>query len=164
MKSVYVISAGERCQKIGISNSPARRMQTLQVDAPSRLSLVVAIKHGRARDIEFTAHHILKGQRIQGEWFDVTSDEAVSAVKSAITHIVAGRPVPYRVVLAKANKAPSEARWTEYLTAAEAARVEEIDRELAEIASYMAQRQVIANRALQRARYAERKPRSDGGK
>lgn len=157
MKSVYVISAGERNHKIGVSNSPKVRMQTLQVNEPARLSLVAAIKHVRARDIEFTAHNLLKESRIHGEWFAVTADEAVSAVKSAIAHVNADRPVPYSCVLAKANKAPSSARWREYMTSAEAKRIDEIDRELAELSAYIAQRKVIANRAAQRARYDEQR-------
>lgn len=56
----------------------------------------------------------------------------------------------------------SDSRWRTWLTAEEAARVAEIDAAEEALKPLRIERQMIANRALQRARYRERKPRADG--
>jgi len=49
-----------------------------------------------------------------------------------------------------------EARWREWLTAEEAERVAEIEAAEHELKRMRIERQMIANRALQRARYADK--------
>lgn len=56
-----------------------------------------------------------------------------------------------------------EARWRKHLTNDERKRIAKIDAALERSAALRLERQGIANRAAQRARYAERK-RPDGGK
>jgi len=59
-----------------------------------------------------------------------------------------------------------ETRWRKYLTDAERARLEKIDAKIARAAASVSElkseKQALANRCAQRARYAERK-RPDGG-
>lgn len=87
MKSLYVISADGGETKIGVATNPAKRLAGLQTSNGRKLSLVHVESHDRAEYLEKLAHAILKDKRAQGEWFNVTPDEACSAVKEAIQRL-----------------------------------------------------------------------------
>ena len=83
---VYVISAGDAVQKIGLTrSSPWRRLASLQTAHHVRLSLVgfAPVEKHQAKRIEQTAHAILKDRRGSGEWFNVSCSLAVAAVEQA---------------------------------------------------------------------------------
>ena len=85
--AVYVITAhGSPC-KIGIASDLERRLSTLQVSSPDKLSAAFAIwfqTMGSARRIERAAHVRLKEKRLRGEWFAVGPDEAIDAIANCI--------------------------------------------------------------------------------
>lgn len=87
---VYVIAedGGAWC-KIGISasNDINRRLRELQMGNPRRLTIVFTLQTETARAIERLAHSMLwrnhAGNKARSEWFAVTAQEAIEAVKAA---------------------------------------------------------------------------------
>jgi hypothetical protein len=79
---IYVIAAASRT-KIGISRSASVRMEYLQVWAPETLRLAWTGSGPRhlIREIESACHKELAAQRLTGEWFSVSPDEAIALVK-----------------------------------------------------------------------------------
>lgn len=72
--------------KIGIASDPQKRLAALRTGTPFRLSLahVEAIGEDlRAVSVERAAHAILSASRAHGEWFSVTAEEAIDAVRRA---------------------------------------------------------------------------------
>lgn len=97
-RSVYVMADGTQT-KIGISDNPQARARSVGVgrSAPIRVIHVVARDAGDARSVERTAHKLLAEKRASGEWFDVSPDEAIEAVRQAISMVEAGdfrAPIP----------------------------------------------------------------------
>lgn len=160
MKSVYVIGCGERCHKIGISAAPSRRLLELQNGGPASMCLIASFPHRRARDVEHTAHRILHEARSRGEWFSVGEKQALDAVRAAIAHIDSGEAAPFAGVRARSHPRPFRpSMWRAFLTNKEAEKIAEIDTREHSVSLLRIERQMIANRALQRARYEERKRR-----
>ena len=54
------------------------------------------------------------------------------------------------------SDAKREARWRQWLTKAEAARIAKIEAAVGAVKPLLAEKQAIANRALQRAKHADR--------
>ena len=82
---IYVIRAGAKV-KIGRSSDPEYRCAKLQTGNPDKLELCFAAPViGDGRMIETEAHDILVSNRIRqnGEWFDVTPEVAIAAIRSA---------------------------------------------------------------------------------
>lgn len=87
---VYVIAeeGGAWC-KIGISasNDINRRVRELQMGNPRRLAVVFTLQTETARAIEKVAHSMLwrnhAGNKARSEWFSVTAQTAIEAVKAA---------------------------------------------------------------------------------
>lgn len=92
---VYVISAGPRMHKIGISVEPKKRLGSLQTGHYRKLRLCRLIEAENAEQVEAYAHRLLKDRRSSGEWFSVTEDEAAWAVEYAGEAVSRGeRPGP----------------------------------------------------------------------
>lgn len=97
---VYVISAGERRQKVGRAANPTSRCSDLQCGSPDTLEVRFTIEVGASgAEVEAGAHSLLQHQRIHREWFDTTLEEAVTAIRRAI----AGE----RLAPARVSRAPS---------------------------------------------------------
>lgn len=87
---VYVVAeeGGAWC-KVGISasNDINRRLRELQMGNPRRLTIVFTLQTETARAIERIAHSMLwrnhAGNKARSEWFSVTAQEAIEAVKAA---------------------------------------------------------------------------------
>ena len=84
MKSVYVIAQERGPVKVGISDKPMFRLRSLQTGHASRLDLKHSREADNAKLVERLAHHALREKRLSGEWFDVTVDEAIAAIESAV--------------------------------------------------------------------------------
>jgi len=71
--------------KIGISNTPTRRLADLQVACPYRLKMdsFECSEEYQAADKESDVHRSLSCQRMSGEWFDITVREATEAIRDA---------------------------------------------------------------------------------
>lgn len=75
---IYVIGPEEGPQKIGISKDVEVRLGNLQTGHPSKLVIhhVEEITDGRVRLLEKQIHKELNHKRLNGEWFDLTWEEA----------------------------------------------------------------------------------------
>ena len=70
--------------KVGISNDPVRRMAALRMGwAGQPMALFFAQEHPQAQRVEGRALRLLAQHRIGGEWFSVTPEAAIAAVRVA---------------------------------------------------------------------------------
>lgn len=83
---VYVISAADvdppLC-KIGITNSPEKRLAQLSTGSPHTLHLELTRFSRNARAVERAAHSHFSECRRNGEWFAINSDSAISYIIDA---------------------------------------------------------------------------------
>jgi hypothetical protein len=87
MKYIYVISAGEAQQKIGVAGDPTRRIRELQIGSATRLKLAKSYRISTAAlayTFEREAHRRLSGQALEGEWFAVTVEHALGVLSAVI--------------------------------------------------------------------------------
>ncbi len=91
---VYVIESAEgvRGVKIGVARNPKSRLRDLQVARPDllRVAGVVVPSAGTALAVEQAAHAVAARYRLQGEWFDLSAEAALEAVRMADAAIAAG--------------------------------------------------------------------------
>jgi hypothetical protein len=92
--AVYVMVTTDGAVKIGRSRDPEARRHAVEWSGPGRLALAYATP---VRDdgsyVESEVHRSLSDRRLNGEWFSVTPEDAVSAVKAAEAAIDARRAV-----------------------------------------------------------------------
>lgn len=85
--NVYVIVA--ECEpplvKVGISDNAEFRLSLLRTGSPYRLTVAHSVAVEKARAVERLVHHNLSEHRTSGEWFAVSAETAISAVKNAIS-------------------------------------------------------------------------------
>lgn len=94
---VYVISATNGYVKIGKASNPYERFGTIQTSSPLILTLCYVCECRNPVDIEIAAHQTIAEHRRHREWFEVSPNVAVAAVRAAL--IAAGfetSPVPHR--------------------------------------------------------------------
>jgi hypothetical protein len=73
---VYVIRAGRtNLYKIGKTNDPEGRLQSLQTANPRKLKLLHVFTADNATAAEEELHRLLHGKRMKGEWFRLTDSE-----------------------------------------------------------------------------------------
>lgn len=73
---VYIIRAGRtNLYKIGISNDPQGRLDSLQTANPYKLKLIHVFKADNAAAAEEELHRLLHNNRMEGEWFKLTPAE-----------------------------------------------------------------------------------------
>ncbi len=80
---VYVISAGPRCHKIGITHDLIQRVRTLQTAHSARLTIVDFAVVDDMGSVEHAVHSMLAPYRLKGEWFEITAEQALEAVREA---------------------------------------------------------------------------------
>jgi len=83
---IYVIRGDYNMVKIGVSSNPDARCAALQTGSPYRIELWFAAPvTGNAYGVESEAHDILvsNGVPMNGEWFDVTPELAIAAIRTA---------------------------------------------------------------------------------
>jgi hypothetical protein len=80
---LYVIGTNERYQKIGFSANVERRLKSLQTGNPDKLAIhhVEPVPKEQVRLLERKIHKELSYYRLKGEWFNLTSQEAVDLLK-----------------------------------------------------------------------------------
>jgi hypothetical protein len=93
--------------KVGVSNDPSRRIQS--VKAKGDLSIVFAIQHEKAAEIEKHAHNLLAllGKHVTGEWFKASPAEASEAVTTAVK-IAEGTELPLAAGGLPAGRIPNK--------------------------------------------------------
>lgn len=88
--SVYVV--GEVATgpvKIGVSQKVSARVRSLEWTSKQALRTFLSMPRpdGDALLVERFAHEALSDRRANGEWFDVTADEAIAAVHAAVARV-----------------------------------------------------------------------------
>lgn len=81
---LYVIAASpDGPVKLGYSDRPERRMRALQTGRPDRLSLYhqEPVSATQARRYEQRLHRDLNHIRTGGEWFAMTTEQAIAEVR-----------------------------------------------------------------------------------
>lgn len=84
---VYVISCHdveEPLCKIGIANSPEKRLRQLSTSSPHALRLELTRYADNARAVEAAAHSHFSAERRNGEWFAVPALSAITFVNSEV--------------------------------------------------------------------------------
>jgi len=90
-KSLYVMKSEIGLVKLGIAQDPEKRKRSIQNASGMRLVLSHQTgPHDEARCIETVAHKLLGEKRRAGEWFDVSEDQAISAIRQAIEIVESG--------------------------------------------------------------------------
>lgn len=90
-RRIYVILSENCGTKIGVSADPASRAVTLGKEGGGRCRVHFQTDpHRNAFLIEKLAHHALASRKLRGEWFDISVDEAVAAVREAVGQVVSG--------------------------------------------------------------------------
>jgi len=80
---VYFISNSRGAVKIGnTSSSVTQRLATLQAGSAYPLRLVALIHTTSHKRLEAELHQKLKHLRLEGEWFELTEDQAVAIAKN----------------------------------------------------------------------------------
>lgn len=82
IKYLYVIGPKEGPQKIGITGDVKQRLKTLQTGFPEPLFLhhYEEIEAKSIRKLEKKIHTELNYKRAKGEWFNITTKEAVEYI------------------------------------------------------------------------------------
>jgi hypothetical protein len=79
---VYFASNGNGCVKVGQTTYPLRtRIAQIQAGSPHRLYVCATITTGDRKAIEKEIHKSIAGQRLHGEWFNLTDDEAIALAR-----------------------------------------------------------------------------------
>ncbi len=82
MQFLYVIGPEKGYQKIGFSQNVEKRLSSIQTGNPQRLK--IHYKHEvpkeKVRLLEKKIHENVKTQKVSGEWFDLTPEEARAEV------------------------------------------------------------------------------------
>ena len=80
---LYVIGTEGRFQKIGFSADVAKRLKSLQTGNPDKLAIhhVEPVPKEQVRLLERKIHKDLSHYRLKGEWFNLTSQEAIDLLK-----------------------------------------------------------------------------------
>ena len=81
MQYVYVMESGSGLIKIGVSKNLSARRKSLQ--CASGVEIKLAAKFGplkRAVALERASHKIFASKRLHGEWFCVSTEEAIKAI------------------------------------------------------------------------------------
>jgi hypothetical protein len=82
--SIYVIRSKAGPVKIGIAARPRNRLSQLRTSSHLPLFLDYAAEvPGNAKGLEDYVHKMLKDCRLSGEWFDISSDDAVAVILRA---------------------------------------------------------------------------------
>ena len=96
--SVYIYVMGAECRpvKVGYSLYPEARLEALRKHSPDDLKLIYSAecRHAERLFAERYAHAILWPRRVRGERFDVTPEQAITAVECAVAGTKAGKLPP----------------------------------------------------------------------
>jgi hypothetical protein len=82
---IYVISSGAAV-KIGYSEDPSRRLRQLQTGHERKVELAhqEPVPAEQASKLERLVHEANRHHRIQGEWFDLSIDDAKLEIEYAL--------------------------------------------------------------------------------
>jgi hypothetical protein len=81
MSYIYVLKSEAGPVKIGRSDRPTDREQAANTSSPHRVKLAYSHRVENSVSMERTIHACLSAYRMNGEWFDITEDLAISEIK-----------------------------------------------------------------------------------
>lgn len=86
MATIYLLSAGRKLKKVGLSSKPTVRQRDIQTSNGHEILLVFSmeIPDEIAANVERRAHWLLREYRRRGEWFAVKADIAIAAIEQAV--------------------------------------------------------------------------------
>lgn len=86
-QSLYIIERESKYIKIGISKNPQKRLNTLKNTGGFECTNKYITKPlDNARDLEQKYHKILEEYRMNGEWFDINFNSAITLLGSVVGH------------------------------------------------------------------------------
>lgn len=103
MTYLYVIAHPSGWRKIGYSQDPVRRANQHQSKSGAPLIGEAVVECANPKHAEKKAHRILHDRRIMGEWFNVSRQEAVTAIESASGQ----KSTPFPEIFLTPPRAPS---------------------------------------------------------
>ena len=86
---IYVIGRAEGPVKVGITADLFGRIRSLQTGCPFKLRLLYAspaTDRANALEHEQIFRDVYAEQRLEGEWFDMSADEAIEGVQTGFQH------------------------------------------------------------------------------
>lgn len=83
MSNVYVMKNELGLVKIGKSKNPLSRRRALRLASGLSVEIERVFEFNNAHAVEQAAHILLAAHRRSGEWFDVSVEDAIEAVKQA---------------------------------------------------------------------------------
>lgn len=91
--SVYVAGPLIGHQKIGAAKNVMRRIVYLRTGNPVHIDLAFSLEMEKARAfaVERYAHSLVGEHSVRGEWFDITQEAAIAAVKAASEAVLVGK-------------------------------------------------------------------------
>lgn len=104
--SVYFIRAGNYI-KIGYADDPRKRLKELQTGNPNKLELLGSIPGDVSREKE--VHHIFSDFRVNGEWFELTTD-----ILAYIHQHKEALPIRHKTVAPKRQVRQEGQGWLEF--------------------------------------------------
>src|SRR5690242_18538642 len=78
---VYLLQSPKGAYKIGKSVNPKSRFQTFKLSLPFEVEYVCVIQTNRMSDLERELHERFASKKINGEWFDLSTED-VQYIKS----------------------------------------------------------------------------------
>lgn len=86
MNYIYIIGPKEPPYKIGYSQTPEKRLKSLQTGHPNKLYLhyVKEVSDANVQIIEKQIHKIINYKKTKGEWFDILLEDAISQVNFSV--------------------------------------------------------------------------------
>lgn len=91
MRYIYIMEAETHAIKIGVAGNPSARLKVLQTGCPFKLKLFARFKVATASiayAYETEIHKRLGRCSLEGEWFKISTAEAIAV----ITSVIAGAP------------------------------------------------------------------------
>lgn len=81
---LYVVRGDHNLTKIGVTTNPRARLAQLRTGSAFPIDYAfLGVTPGSGYEIEKAAHALLDARRVNGEWFDVTPEYAISALMGA---------------------------------------------------------------------------------
>lgn len=80
MKCLYVVGRESGPVKIGFASDVRKRIMVMQTGCPFPILPLHCFEVDNAPALERACHMFLREKRTNGEWFEITSDEALSAI------------------------------------------------------------------------------------
>lgn len=86
MSYIYIIGSNSSPYKIGFSKEPQKRLKSLQTGHPFKLSLLYTkeVSDQEVKNIEKQIHRVIGYKKSNGEWFNISLEEAISEVNFAV--------------------------------------------------------------------------------